>query len=383
MLRIDWMRKAGHARFFFLCNRFDLVEPQRQAIVQRRLLTYLSQLNNKDESSKFFTNAKGALNGYLLGDTHQIAQSNMLQVRKALNDGIVGCGRQKIQSIIAQLRFVMRVSKQIVAARKALRHPVQPFRVDSRTKLLHECKPIEEERLRIDNLLSMIRSQISKEVQSVAMSFYGEWVHTLENRVQDYVPGPIHSTWDAFSGDASERLAKDIITFLTETIHEKFHKWILSTIEPLLQERLNAIAALSQDTSAQIAQEVERRVHSIWHSTILIKRLCENTDPPFLSGPGSDFRQMKTQMVDVYQSKLEQSIHQLVTAITDTIDHELSQRQQELVHPLDLELQCLRDAMRTSVEKEQEENSAITNTTLLPTLEDELGIIDRELCELK
>ncbi len=71
----------------------------------------------------------------------------------------------------------MRVSTQVVATRKKLRHPVLQSRVDSRTKLRHECKQIEEERLRIDNLLTMIRSQISKEVQSVAMNFYSECLH--------------------------------------------------------------------------------------------------------------------------------------------------------------------------------------------------------------
>jgi hypothetical protein len=57
-------------------------------------------------------------------------------------------------------------------------------------------------------------------------------------------------------------------------------------------------------------------------------------------------------MVGVYQSKLADSASQLIAAITDTIDHELCQRQQELFHTLDLELQCLRDAVHASVEKE-------------------------------
>jgi hypothetical protein len=87
-------------------------------------------------------------------------------------------------------------------------------------------------------------------------------------------------------------------------------------------------------------------------------------------------------MVGVYQSKLEESACQLIAAITDTIDHELCRRQQELFHTLDLELQCLRNAEQTSGGNEQEENSAITFNTLLRALEDELGIIDRELCEL-
>lgn len=382
-LRIEWMHKAGHARFFFLCNRFDLVEPRHRTLVKRRLTTYLCQLSNNDESPIFFTSAKGALEGYLHGDTHQLAQSNMLQVREALNDAIAGCGKQKLQSIISQLRFVMRVSIQVVAAKKKLRHPVLQIRVDSHTKLLHKCKYIEEERLRIDNLFTMMRSQSKKEVQSAAMSFYGECVHTLEIRVQDYVPGPISSTWDAFRGNSLDRQAKDIITFLTEILHDRFHSWVISTLAPLLQKRLAPVyVVLPQDTVACIAQTVERRVNFTWHATILIKRLCENVNPPFLARLGSDLQQMKTQIVRLYQRELEQSTRQLAAVVTDTIDHEICQRQQELIHPLDLELQCLRDVVHTSGEKEQEEKSDITFDALLLALEDELGIIDCELCEL-
>lgn len=381
--RIDWMRKAGRARFFFLCNRLDLVELQRRTIVKQRLFTYLCQLSNIDESCIFFTNAKGALNGYLHGDTQQIAQSNMLQMREALNEAIAGCQRQKIQYIISQLRFATRLSFQVVAARKELQHPILQTRVDSHTKLLHTCKRIEEERLWIDNLCTLIRSQVRRRVQSAALSFYDECIHTLENHVQDYVPTPISSSWDAFRGNSSDRQIKDIITFLTETLHDRFHIWIASTLEPLLQERLEPIhAVLPQDTAICIAQAVERRVNCLWHSITLIKQLYENIDTPFLAGLGSDLRQVKIQIVRAYRRELEQSTQQLIAAITNIIDSELSQRQQELVHLLDLELQCLRDVIHTSIEKEYEENTDTTLDALLSALEDELLMIDRELYEL-
>jgi len=381
-LRIDWMRNASHVRFFFLCNRLDLVEPERRTIVKQRLFTYLCQLNNVDESSIFFTSAKGALEGYLHGDTQQIAQSNMLQMREALNEAIVGCQKQKIQPIISQLKFALRLSLQVVAARKELQHPIPQTRLDSHTKLLHTCKRIEEERLWIDNLFTLIRSQVRRRVQSAALSFYDECIHTLENHVQDYVPASISSSWDAFRDNSSDRQTKDIITFLTETLHDRFHIWIASTLEPLLQERLEPIrAVLPQDTAVCIAQIMERRVNCLWHSTILITRIYENIDTSFLARQGSDLRQVKTQVVHAYRHELEQSTRQLIAAITNSIDSELGQRQQELVHLLDLELQCLRDVRHTSLEREYEENSDIAFDAL-PILEDELRSIDRELCEL-
>ena len=384
-LCVDRIRKAGHETLLFLCNRFDLVEPQSQRIVKRRYFTYLCQHTSNGASAVFFTNAKGALDGYLHSDTRQIAQSNMSQVREALNDIIAERGNQKIQPIISRLKYAIGMSLRVASASKELQHSNSQTRMESRTKLRYHCKHIEEERLHTDNLFDAIRQQIRKEVQSAAMSFYGECVHMLESRIQDYVPGQISSVWDVFSGNTANRLTKDIITFLSEMIHDQFHDWITSTVEPLLQERLGPVcAALSQNTAACIAQAVEHRINFTWHCTPLIKRICENAEPNSYAEPGSDLQQIKTRLMRVYQRELEKSTRQLVAAITDTIDSELRQKQQGLVHPLDLELQCLHDVVRTSVaeEQEREDSRDITSGSLQPTLEDELHTIDRELCDL-
>ena len=385
-LDIDWMRSAGHDRLFFLCNRFDLVEPQSQTRVKRRYFTYLSQLTRLGERSVFFTSAKGALDGYLRDDMRQVAKSNMPLVKEALDSFIAERGSQKLQPVIAQLINAIHLSLEAVSARKKLQHPVLQTRLDSRATLLYKCKLLSEKRLRLNDVLNATRQQIRKEVEAAAENFYRECSYTLDSIMQNYVPQQDHSTWEAFTGDASKRLAKSTITFLTETLREQFQAWVASTFEPLLQQAFNPIAeALAEDTVTQIVQSVKNSVNFTWHSALLIKRIFERASLNFQHEPGTNLQQMKTRLLQVYQYELVESTQQLVATITDTIDNELCQRQQELDHLLDREFQCLSDVVRTIVEEEQAQANYQDNATehLMPALEENLYTIEQELIDLK
>jgi Dynamin family len=379
-LTIDWIRSAGHNRLLFLCNRFDLVEPQSQTRVKRRYFTYLSQLTG--HGSVFFTSAKLALDGYLRGDTRQVAQSNLPLLKDALESFIAERGSQKLQPMLAQLTNAIHLSLEAVSARKKLQHPVLQTRLDSRVTLLYKCKLLSEQRLHLNDELNVARQQIGKEVEVAAKNFYRECSYTLDSIMQHYVPQQAHSTWDAFSGDASERLAKSAITFLTETLREQFQAWVASTLEPLLQQAFNPIAeALAEDTVAQIVRSVENRVNFTWHATPLIKRVFEHASPNFQSELATNPPQMKTHLLQVYRHELAESTQLLVAAINDIIDGELYQRQQELDHLLDREFQCLSDVVRFIVEEEQAQENATGH--LLPALEENLYTIEQELNDLK
>jgi hypothetical protein len=353
-------------------------------MVKRRYFTYLSQLTR--HGSVFFTSAKLALDGYLRDDMRQVAQSNLPLVKDALDSFIAERGNQKLQPMIAQLTYAIHLSLEAVSARKKLQHPVLQTRLDSRATLLYKCKLLSENRLRLNDELNATRQQIRKEVEVATNNFYRECSYTLDSIMQNYVPQQAHSTWDVFSGDASERLAKSMVTFLTETLREQFQTWVASTLEPLLQQAFNPIAeALAEDTVTQIVRSVENRVNFTWHSTPLIKRIFERASLNFQPEFDTNLQQMKSRLLQVYRDELAESTQQLVATITDSIDSKLCQRQQELDHLLDREFQCLSDVVRIIVEEEQAQENDQDNATghLMPALEENLYTIEQELNDLK
>jgi Dynamin family len=381
-LRIDWVCRAGHATPFFLCNRFDLVEPHSQKLVKRRYFAYLSQLVHQSEDFIFFTDAKGALEGYLQGDMQRLGQSQWPRVEDALYDYLArGSGEQSVLRAIANLQSMVSRTRQIISLKKGLQQTPVQERNEARAALLEQSKQIAARRQHIADQFSAARQRVGKEAKTAATAFYSACLNTLERAMQSYTPRHTDSLWYVFSGDSSERMAKDIITFLTETIRDQFQSWVTTTLEPLLQEKLHPIEAeLLQDMVRQMTQAVERRVNCLWHPTILVKRLLEATQLE----SGTTLEEIRTCVFHVYRSELEKSTLSLVDAITNSIDSIVCQRQQELDHLLEVEFQCLSDVVRTSVEEEQAqaygENNA--DTRLLPALEDELYAIERVLNDL-
>ncbi len=378
-LRIDWMLGAGHATPLFLCNRFDLVEPHSQNLVKRRYLAYLSQLVHQNEDFIFFTDAKGALECYLRGDMQRLGQSYWPAVEDALYERLAcGSGEQSVLRGLARMQSMVSGTRQLISVKKWLQQTPPQERDEARAALLRQCEQLEARRQHIADQFSAARQRVGKEAKKDAAVFYSACLSMLERAMQGYTPRHTDLLWYVFSGDPSVRLAKDIITFLTETIRDQFQVWITTTLEPLLQDKLRPIGAgLLQDMVRQMAQAVERRVNCVWHPTILIKRVLEVTQLESSSDP----EEIKATVVHTYRHTLKQSTLSLVDAITACIDSLLRQRQQELDHLLEVELHCLREVVRSSVEQEQTHayggDSAATR--LLPDLEDELQAIERVL----
>lgn len=103
-LEIKKIMRASRQELFFLCNRFDLVELSVREQVKRRWLTYLGQFTSYGEQSIFFTNAKGALTGRLVGSQEQLEQSNLLLVEEALYNFLAQRGCERLRHIAARLR---------------------------------------------------------------------------------------------------------------------------------------------------------------------------------------------------------------------------------------------------------------------------------------
>ena len=377
-LRIDWICGASHALLFFLCNRFDLIEPHSQKMVRRRYFAYLSQLAHQNKDFIFFTGAKEALEGYLQGDMQRVEQSHMPEVEDALYDYLAeGSGRQSLLRAVANLQAIVSATRRIISVKNVLQQAPLAICNEVRAMLTQQCSQLETRRQHIAGQFCAVRQGTGKEAQIAAADFYRACLDALEHVMRNYTPRHTDSLWHIFSGDSSERLAKDIITFLAETQRDQFQAWITSTLEPLLQQELCSIdAELLQDMVRQIAQAVERRVNFLWHPSILIKRMLEDA----LLEPGSDSQEMQGHVVSVYRRELEVSTASLVDAITKSIDSKLCQRQQELDHLLEVEHHCLSDVVRTSLTQERDGMNATMR--LLPDLKDELDAIEHTLNNL-
>lgn len=381
-LYIDWISNIGEAPLLLLCNRFDLVEPRSQDRIRQNYLAYLSQLSGVD--SMFFTNAKGALEGYLRGDTRQVAQSAMPQMEEALSAILAARGKQDLQSIIAELRSLLRLSQQILLLRMKFQQSASQTRGDALAQLHHECEWIEKEQQRADTTFNALRRRVAEEAKSAA-NFYRERSSSLDDLAQGFIHHQPRTAWETFSGDAPERLAKQTITFLTHEMQNQLQAWISLILASLLQDEIKSGGiALTRDAPELIMQAVMRRVNHVWHPAILIKALIEDVRLKISLEPDLDLEQVCASVVNLFRRALATSADRLVEAITGALDDELRQRQLALTHRLDLQFRCLHDVARTHVagEQEQGESHAGKVLPLLTALEDELAAIEHEVGNL-
>lgn len=115
---IEMIMRACQQEPLFLCNRFDLVEPSVREQVKRRWLTYLGQFTGYGERSIFFTNARAALTGRLLGSQEQLEHSNLLLVEEALYNLLVQRGGERLRHTAARLQEVTREMMSICMAQQ-------------------------------------------------------------------------------------------------------------------------------------------------------------------------------------------------------------------------------------------------------------------------
>jgi GTPase SAR1 family protein len=119
-LEIEKIRRTSQQELFFLCNRFDLVEPSVREQVKRRWLTYLGQFTGSGEQSIFFTNAKGALTGRLMGSQEQVEHSNLLLVEEALYTFLAHRGGERLRRTAARLQAATRGMRSLGVAQQRL-----------------------------------------------------------------------------------------------------------------------------------------------------------------------------------------------------------------------------------------------------------------------
>ncbi len=268
-LEIDRVRCAGHKKLFFLCNRFDLVEPACRTVVKRRFTRYLRQFTSFAEQFVFFTDAKGALAGYLAGDRERVERSDMLAMETRLFNFLATVpGKEKLQHYIDELRAVVDGAVRLLPLKLLLLSANEPhhpwgainlaptpppqrlFLSTDEQKLRlrqlqasREIEQLEKSCQRISMLLSAVRHSLSAEINVAATHFFLDIASRVEEWTRIYTPELPEAPWDIFVGDPGRRLVKELTLFLSQEEQEEFRAWTTSELSAMLRDAPGRIAS--------------------------------------------------------------------------------------------------------------------------------------------
>lgn len=388
-MEIDRLRCAGH-RALFLCNRFELVEPPCQALVKRRFTTYLSRFTPLAEQCIFFTDAKGALAGYLSGDREQIKRSNMQAVETRLLHFLVTIrGKEKLQCYAEALKGVLNDAIRYLPAKQLLLSLDEQALQSRRSRAYRKSEPLEKTRQHISTLLNTARRSISTEINVLVTGFFLDIARRIEEWMHTYIPEQPETMWDVFSGDSGRRLVKELTTFLAEETQEEFRTWTDSGMQAMLLtaperiacelerqlrlfvddvaavlpelfvadathksitkeelfERLFAHYKRLLTASRDIARRAAQRGSLAWHPTVLIATMLQKEPVRAILRGSQDEERIRDVVAQEYRRELEISSGRRADTIAALVDEELRALHEGLDAVLNLEIQNVRDIM--------------------------------------
>jgi hypothetical protein len=426
-MEIDRMHCAGHKTIFFLCNRFDLVEPSSQALVKRRFISHLNRFTSYVEQFVFFTNAKGAIAGHLAEDMEQVRQSNMLAVEARLFHFLAAIrGKEKLLRPIGELRDVVDETARLLPVKRLLLSMKAQALQMRQLQAHNKIEQLEKIRQSISIMLNAARHSLCLEINVVATRFFLDVASKMEDWTQSYVPEQPESMWDVFAGDPGRRLVKELTTFLSEEVQREFRAWAFSVLQELLfsapreiesqlerQLRLfvNDVAGIlpelygkdgasKEDGKAKLFEQLftyYKRIPAIsedvatmtaehasflWHPTVLIAYLLQKESVRAVLRESESRDRIREVVAREYRDELEASLGRRVDSIAALIDDELRMLQEQLVYALSLEIQCASDILNGGVVEQQLANGKKGSSgvmQLLMALEEELLAVRDEL----
>jgi Dynamin family len=413
-LEIERIQYAGHKTIFYLCNRFDLVEPSSQELVKRRFTTHLSHFTLHPEQSIFFTNAKGALAGRIAGDLEQTTNSHMLAVEARLSHFLATVpGKEKLLRNVSELKDIVHIASRLLAGKSLLLHSeLQELRT-RQVQADRRIEQLDKIRQRIFMLMNTVRQPMCTEIGVIAIHFYLNAADKIEAWTQEFTLAQPQSVWDIYTGDSGRRLVKELTAFLTEAVQREFQVWTISVLqemlykgpqatECLLQRQLhlfvNDIADMLPEVystgvtgkkdgtrqlferliapfnnmlafSEDIATLVAERENFTWHPIVLIAHILYNESVRAALKDRDRDGSLRDAVAQAYRHELEVSLGQRAAAIARIVDHRLGTLQEQLDHMLSLEIQCARDII----------NSGLVEQQLLKALDSELQAVRDEL----
>lgn len=426
-MEIDRMRCAGYKTIFFLCNRFDLVEPSSQALVKRRFTAHLSRFTPHVEQFVFFANAKGAIAGHLAEDMEQVRRSNMLAVEAHLFHFLAAIrGKEKLLRCVGELRSVVdETARFLLIKRLLLTMKAQALQM-RQLQAHNKSEQLEKIRQRILVMLNAARRSLCLEVSVAATRFFLDVAGKVEGWTQLYMPEQPESMWDVFAGDPGRRLVKELAAFLSGEVQGEFRAWAFSVLRELLfsaqreiglqlerQLRLfvNEIADIlpelygedgtsKEDGKARLFERLfthYKRIAAIsegvatmtaehasflWHPMVLIACLLQKEPVRAVLREGESKDRIREVVAREYRDELEASLGRRADSIATLVDEELRMLQERLVYELGLEIQCASDILNGGVVEQRLANGKTGSsgvTQLQMALEEELLAIRDEL----
>ncbi|HJT56830.1 MAG TPA: dynamin family protein [Ktedonobacteraceae bacterium] len=387
-LEIDRLRCGGHRTIFFLCNRFDLVEPSSQALVKRRFTTYLRRFTPFAEQLVFFTDAKGALAGDLSGDMEQVQRANMQAVETRLLHFLVTIrGKQILRRSADALQVVLNEALRYLPVKKLLLSLDEQDLQLRRSRAYRKSEQLEKTRQHISTLLNTARRSICTEINVIVTRFFLDVASRVQEWTRSYVPEQPETMWDVFTGDPGRRLVKELAMFLAQETQEEFRAWTASELQALLSialqrivyelerqlrlfvddvatvlpelfvaddinksttqeelfERLFAhykrMLAASQNIAALAAQHGSLA----WHPTLLIATMLQKEPIRAILRDSQDEERIRDVVTQEYRHELEISSDRRTDSIATLVDEELRTLHEGLDAVLSLEIQNVRD----------------------------------------
>jgi len=232
------LRTMGHEDIFFICNRFNMIRPKEREDIRQHGLVKLAPRTKRGAERVFFINALGALDGRLNGDMEAVEQSNLPHLEKELAKFLAtDRGRVKILRPAVELKSAIQEARRIIPERQGM------LRTDMKTlEKRHESaqiplRQLETKRQQLVTQMANFREDTRILVGDRTREFYrnmadkvDDWTtaYELQNPVKMPTKGQI------------ERAVKEMVEHLARQMEIEFSQWQKSTLQPLVQERLEA-----------------------------------------------------------------------------------------------------------------------------------------------
>ena len=387
-LEIDRLRCGGHRTIFFLCNRFDLVEPSCQALVKWRFTTYLRRFTPFAEQLVFFTDAKGALASDLSGDMEQVNRANMHAVETRLLHFLVTIrGKEKLGRSADALHLVLNEALRYLPVKKLLLSLDEQDLQSRRSRAYRKSEQLEKTGQHISTLLNTARRSIGTEINVIVIRFFLDVASRIEEWARSYVPEQPETMWDVFTGNPGRRLVKELTMFLAEETQEEFRAWTASELQVLLRtalqrieyelerqlrlfgddiavvlpelfvadgthksttqeelvERLFAHYKRMPTASQDIAALAAQHGSLAWHPSMLIATMLQKEPIRAILRESQDEERLRDVVAQEYRHELEISSGRRADSIATLVDEELRTLQEGLDAVLSLEIQNVRD----------------------------------------
>jgi hypothetical protein len=228
----------GHEDIFFICNRFNMIRPKEREEIRRHGLAKLAPRTRQAEKRIFFIDALGALEGRLEGDLEAVEKTNVPALERELATFLAtDRGRVKILRPSMELRSAIKEAYRIIPERQGM------LRTDVQTleKRYEEAKAplreLETKRQQLVAQLTNFRKDTEMLVSDRTIEFYRDIADKVEGWAQAYeLQDPVRVP----NKNQIERAIQEIVQYLSRQVEGEFSRWQQSTLQPLVQERLES-----------------------------------------------------------------------------------------------------------------------------------------------